>query len=72
MNNITENEEITIAKLLVSEQIAKDKKRRDYMRKYYEDRKKQGFIKSKKNANAKKNCLNNLKIERGLFIVKFD
>ena len=54
MNNITENEEISIAKLLVSEQIAKDKKRRNYMRKYYEDRKKQGFIKSKKYATKKK------------------
>ena len=42
------------------------------MRKYYEDRKKQGFIKSKKYATKKKNCINNLQIERGLFIVKFD
>mgnify|MGYP003633549498 CR=1 FL=1 len=74
--NITNKQEISVAKMLIAEQIEKDKKRREYMRKYYQERKDNGFIKSsKRNAiriKNKKFLKTKLIVERGNFIVSFD
>ena len=65
---LTKEEEIECGKRLVEEQILKDRKRRNYMRKYYQQRKKDGFVKC---ANEKKN-IPSFSIDRGHFIITFN
>tara|TARA_R110000796_G_scaffold190842_2_gene307594 strand:+ start:207 stop:416 length:210 start_codon:yes stop_codon:yes gene_type:complete len=68
VKNLTKEEEIECGKRLVEERILKDRKRRTYMRKYYQQRKKDGFVKC---AKEKKNIPSFI-IERGHFIITFD
>ena len=69
VKKITKEDELIVAKLLVEEQIEKDNKRRKYMREYYRQRKKDGFIKCAKDDIV---ALTQLKIERGDFTVSFN
>ena len=68
MTNITEKEEIECGKSIVELMIKKESDRRTYMKDYYKQRKRNGFI---KNVKKKEKQLNTLIIERGTFIVDF-
>jgi hypothetical protein len=68
IENITESEEELVAKWLVEEIIKKNKDRRMYMKQYYQERKRNGFIKCIK----KENKLESLIIERGNYVVEFN
>lgn len=69
INDITEKEEIACGKEIVELMIMKENKRRDYMKNYYKERKRQGFVVCSKKKDKK---LDSLIIERGSFIVMFN
>lgn len=72
LKTITEDDEISVAKMLIAEKIQKDKKRRKYMRQYYQERKKNGMVIGKNIVKKTKFINTKLIVERGLFVVSFD
>tara|TARA_R110001583_G_scaffold107132_1_gene255689 strand:- start:1353 stop:1553 length:201 start_codon:yes stop_codon:yes gene_type:complete len=64
--NISSDEELIVAKLLIDENINKQLKRKLYMRKYYQERKENGYIKS-----SKKNKYVSFKKIYGPFLIEF-
>tara|TARA_R110001592_G_scaffold59493_3_gene180595 strand:+ start:1175 stop:1390 length:216 start_codon:yes stop_codon:yes gene_type:complete len=66
--DITEKEEIECGRQIVELMIMKKDQRRDYMKNYYKERKRNGFIKTVKKKDKQLDCLI---IERGNFIVDF-
>ena len=69
ITDITEKEEIECGKAIVELMIMKEDQRRDYMKNYYKERKRNGFIKTLKKKDKHLNCLI---INRGNFIVNFN
>tara|TARA_R110000823_G_scaffold236201_2_gene361916 strand:+ start:3466 stop:3681 length:216 start_codon:yes stop_codon:yes gene_type:complete len=67
--DITEKEEIECGRQIVELMIMKKDQRRDYMKNYYKERKRNGFIKTVKKKDKQLDCLI---INRGIFIVKFN
>lgn len=68
ITDITEKEEIECGRKIVELMIKKESDRRTYMKDYYKERKRNGFIKNVKKKEKKLECLI---IDRGNFIVDF-